>query len=152
MFPSCKAPRHEFPSELSDLQQAFDVLDIDRGGKISKNDLLTFYWGYSTTNITSDEDIRSMILVADENKDGYVELGEFERVLGCEKSLNVMDDVFKVMDKNGDGIVGFEDLRDYMKWAKFYTTDDNVRMMIRLGGGDESAGVSYEGLLKDLRC
>ncbi|XP_057809757.1 calcium-binding protein CP1 [Salvia miltiorrhiza] len=143
--------------EKSNLRSAFDVLDADGDGRISHADLRTFYGGISG----SDEDvIGSMISAADLNRNGFVEYEEFERVLGGgegrkrrEKNGRMegaMEEAFRVMDKDGDGKVGIEDLRLYLEWAGLEARDEDVRAMICLGGGDESAGVTFEGLLKIL--
>ena len=94
--------------------------------------------------------IGTMISVADTNKDGFVEYDEFERVLDGGGGAGVMEDVFKVMDRDGDGKLGLEDLKSYMSWAGFSATEEDIKAMIRLGGGDETRGVSYDGLLKIL--
>ncbi|KDO39480.1 hypothetical protein CISIN_1g047967mg, partial [Citrus sinensis] len=54
----------------------------------------------------------------------------------------LMEDVFKVMDKDGDGRLSHDDLKSYMNCASFAATDDDIEAMIRLGGGDENDGVS----------
>lgn len=161
-----------------DFRPAFEVIDADRDGKISKDDLRAFYDGFSDTGSSSkgfsgtgssgkgfsgtgssdDDIIGSMMLVADSNSDGYVEYEEFERVLE-QRSRNgsgssgsgVMEDVFRVMDRDGDGRVGHEDLRSFLKWAGFgEASDEDIKAMITLGGGDENQGVTFEGLLKIL--
>ncbi|KAJ0093490.1 hypothetical protein Patl1_24859 [Pistacia atlantica] len=147
----------------SDFKPAFDVLDVDHDGKISCEDLKMFYAGYGKNNGGDDEVINSMISVADFNKDGYVEYDEFERVLrygggGGGKRRNgvksrgggVMEDVFRVMDKDGDGRLSVDDLKSYMKWAGFNASDEDIKAMIKLGGADENEGVSFDGLLKIL--
>lgn len=101
-----------------------------------------------------------MISLADSNKNGFVEYEEFERVLNGRKGekngrnggLNVMEDAFRVMDKDGDGKVGHEDLKSYLNWAGFEARDEDVKAMIKLAGGDDSnnGGVTFEGLLKIL--
>ena len=148
--------RPEKTSSGSDFRSAFEVLDADRDGKISREDLRRFYAGFSTGNTGFDDDemIRTMISLADSNRDGFVEYEEFERVLGGSKKkasgFGVMEDVFKVMDKDGDGRLSHDDLKSYMNWAGFSASDEDIKAMIRLGGGDEKEGVSFDGLLKIL--
>ncbi|XP_023526324.1 calmodulin-beta-like [Cucurbita pepo subsp. pepo] len=128
-------------------RQAFEALDADHDGKISRDDLRKFY------SKDADEDaIRSMIAVADLNRNGFVEYEEFERVLssGRRRSTGIMEEVFKTMDKDGDGRLSHADLKSYMHFAGFSISDEEVEAMIRFGGGDDSDGVSYEGLLKIL--
>ncbi|XP_047946526.1 LOW QUALITY PROTEIN: calcium-binding protein CP1-like [Salvia hispanica] len=137
--------------EKSNLRSAFDVLDADGDGRISHADLRAFYGGISGSD---DDVIGSMISAADSNRDGFVEYDEFRRVLGGGKrrggANSAMEEAFRVMDKDGDGKVGMEDLKVYLEWAGLEARDEDVRAMIRLGGGDESGGVTFEGLLKIL--
>ncbi|KAG6428283.1 hypothetical protein SASPL_112534 [Salvia splendens] len=137
--------------EKSNLRSAFDVLDADGDGRISHADLRAFYGGISGSD---DDVIGSMISAADSNRDGFVEYEEFRRVLGGGKRRGgvnaAMEEAFRVMDKDGDGKVGMEDLKVYLEWAGLDARDEDVRAMIRLGGGDESGGVTFEGLLKIL--
>ncbi|KAJ4954545.1 hypothetical protein NE237_011328 [Protea cynaroides] len=157
MCPSGRTSSWESARVSSDFRPAFELLDVDRDGKISLDDLRKFYSGYASG--ASDEDIGSMILVADSNKDGFVEYEEFERVLVPFQSQSqsqpprdnsVMEDMFTVMDRDGDGKVGFDDLKSYMKWAGFQADDEDIRAMIRLGGGDDHDGISCESLFKVL--
>ncbi|XWS14219.1 hypothetical protein CRYUN_Cryun36dG0104300 [Craigia yunnanensis] len=147
--------RPEKTSSGSDFRSAFEVLDADRDGKISREDLRRFYAGFSNGNTGFDDEemIGTMISLADLNRDGLVEYEEFERVLGGSKKkvsgFGVMEDVFKVMDKDGDGRLSHDDLKSYMNWAGFSASDEDIKAMIRLGGGDEK-GVSFDGLLKIL--
>lgn len=143
------------PAPETDFRSAFEVLDADRDGKISRDDLRRFYAGFSYGSEDADEMIGTMISLADLNSDGFVEYDEFERVLGGYNnrkkvsSYGVMEDVFKVMDKDGDGRLSHEDLKSYMNWAGFSASDEDIKAMIRLGGGDDK-GVCFDGLLKIL--
>ncbi|KAI3459206.1 hypothetical protein Pfo_015869 [Paulownia fortunei] len=155
MCPTGNAIQHETKTTInSNLRWAFDVLDVDGDGKIGYNDLRAFYKGFSGPEASEEDVIGSMICMADLNKDGYVEYEEFEKVLDGRgkngKVDDVMEDAFRVMDKDGDGKVGHEDLKSYLNWAGFEAQDEDVKAMIRLGGGDENGGVTFEGLLKVL--
>ncbi|RDX85051.1 putative calmodulin-like protein 6, partial [Mucuna pruriens] len=154
MCPSGRTLRAHAPS--SDFRPAFDVLDADRDGKISRDDLRVFYAGaHGGVGSDGDDAIGAMMTVADTNKDGFVEYEEFERVVagnaerkpvGC----GAMEDVFKVMDKDGDGKLSHQDLKTYMASAGFPATDDDINAMIRFGGGHQNGGVTFDGLLRIL--
>nr|GFB88987.1 calcium-binding EF-hand [Tanacetum cinerariifolium] len=99
-----------------------------------------------------DNIIGTMMKVADSNNNGYVEYDEFEKVLLKSDDSNVngvMEDVFKAMDCDGDGKVGYGDLRSYLNMAGLDVHDDELKAMIRLGGGDYD-GVTFDGFMKIL--
>ncbi|KAL8157911.1 calcium-binding protein CP1 [Apium graveolens] len=136
------------------LRSAFEVLDVDHDGKISRDDLSTFYGHKLSSSAGEDDAIGSMMTVADSNKNGYVEFDEFEKVLAGDRQRSngkrngVMEEVFRVMDRDGDGKVGHEDLKSYLRLTGFEASDDDIKAMIRLGGGDD--GVNFDGLCKIL--
>ncbi|KAL4579243.1 hypothetical protein LXL04_015381 [Taraxacum kok-saghyz] len=133
--------------DISDLRSAFEVLDADHDGKISREDLKTSYAD------ADDAVIGTMMTVADSNNDGYVEYDEFEKVLNSDNrgSNGVMKDMFKSMDRDGDGKVGFGDLTSYLSSAGFEVNDDEIKAMLGLGGVDgEADGVTFDEFLKIL--
>ncbi|KAG1371370.1 Calcium-binding protein CP1 [Cocos nucifera] len=133
-----------------DFRPAFDVLDADRDGKISRDDLKAFYSGFVSAAL-SEDDISSMISAADADCNGFVDFDEFQRVLGRRSAgRSVMEEAFRVMDRDGDGKVGFEDLKAYLGWVGMPIGDDEIRTMIRMGGGDAADGVSFNSLVKIL--
>ncbi|XP_010938230.1 calcium-binding protein CP1-like [Elaeis guineensis] len=133
-----------------DFRPAFDVLDADRDGKISRDDLKAFYSGFASPAL-SEDDISSMISAADADRNGFVDFDEFQRVLGrLSAGGSVMKEAFRVMDRDGDGKVGFEDLKAYLGWAGMPIGDEEIRTMIRMGGGDAADGVGFDALVKIL--
>uniref|UniRef100_A0A1D1YFM3 Squidulin n=1 Tax=Anthurium amnicola TaxID=1678845 RepID=A0A1D1YFM3_9ARAE len=137
------------------LRPAFDLLDADRDGRIGRDDLKAFYSSSAGCGNQDgdDEAIGSMITAADADRDGYVAFEEFSRAV-LPGGGGVMEEVFRVMDRDGDGLLGFGDLRGYMYWARLPASDDDIRAMLRLGGagddGEGGGGVSLEGLVKIL--
>jgi len=138
-----------------DLRPAFDVLDADRDGRISREDLKAFY--ATAGGRFDDDDLAAMITAADADRDGFVQYDEFERLLagraaaGGARGRSAMEDAFRLMDLDGDGKVGFEDLKAYLAWAGMPAADEEVRAMIRVaGGGDGDEGVGIEVLARVL--
>ncbi|KAG6483973.1 calcium-binding protein CP1-like [Zingiber officinale] len=154
MCPSGRPHRSDpSPSAASrSLRPAFDVLDADRDGRISRDDLKAFFSSSSGLGAAplSEEDIASMISAADADRNGLVEFEEFERILcggGGGGSAAVLAEAFGVMDRDGDGKLGFGDLKAYLEMAGLPADDNDVRGMIRMAGGDATDGVSFDSLL-----
>ncbi|KAJ8456266.1 hypothetical protein OPV22_028997 [Ensete ventricosum] len=132
---------------LAPLRSAFNVLDVDRDGKVSHDDLKAFFSSGAAAAL-SDEDIGSMISAADSDGDGLVEFEEFERVLGRPRGGGgIMAEAFRAMDRDGDGKVGIGDLKAYLEIAGLPASDDDIWTMIRIGGSD---GISFDALLNIL--
>ncbi|RLN19233.1 hypothetical protein C2845_PM02G28030 [Panicum miliaceum] len=143
-----------------DLRPAFDVLDADRDGRISREDLKSFY--ATAGGRFDDDDLAAMIAAADADRDGFVQYDEFERLLAGRAATaaarvggagvrSAVEDAFRLMDRDGDGKVGFEDLKAYLGWAGMPAADEEVRAMIRVaGGGDGDEGVGIEALARVL--
>ncbi|KAK4257887.1 hypothetical protein QN277_007418 [Acacia crassicarpa] len=137
------------------LRQAFDVLDVNCDGKISHDDLHSFYSRFCYHGTNKGEIIGLMMMVADTNGDGLVEYEEFECVLemaaGGGKTGwdgGVMKEVFRLMDMHdGDGKLGHYDLKSFMEWAGIPVTDQDIEDMIALGGGDQNGGVDFDGFI-----
>jgi calmodulin len=154
MCPGGKYAGLDHPAGAGDLRPAFDVLDADRDGRISRDDLKSFY--ANTGGATSDDDIAAMIAAADADRDGFVQYHDFEGLLApastkgtAAAATSAMEDAFRLMDRDGDGKVGFEDLKAYLGWAGMPVDDDEVRVMISVAG-DGDGGVGLQALARIL--
>ncbi|KAI0528900.1 hypothetical protein KFK09_001444 [Dendrobium nobile] len=148
MCPSARHPHRNPAAKSTQIRPAFDVLDADRDGRISGDDLRAFF---SRVPAATDDVIADMISAADADCSGFVEFDEFERILpDAASDGEIMEEAFRLMDRDGDGRVGFDDLKAYLKWAGMPAGDEDVREMIRSGGCDESAGVGFDDLLRIL--
>lgn len=151
MCPSRREPTTPLAVPSSDLRSAFDVLDSDRDGRISLTDLKKFYSDLASSPI-SDEEIASMISTADSDHNGFVDYNEFKRVLTQRKRGNsALMEVFQLMDRDGDGKVGFEDLKGHLQMVGLDVEDEEVRAMIDMAGGELDGGVSFDELVKLLQ-
>lgn len=140
----------------ADLRPAFDVLDADHDGRISREDLKSFYAKAGADERFDDDDIAAMIAAADADLDGFVQYDEFKGLLGRGAAVgtrggcrSAMEDAFRLMDRDGDGKVGFEDLKAYLGWAGMPVADDEIRAMIGMAG-DGDGGVGLEAFARVL--
>lgn len=93
-----------------------------------------------------------MISTADSDKNGFVDFNEFERVLVQRKRENsTLKEVFQLMDRDGDGKVGFGDLKAHLQMVGLEVGDEEVKAMIDMAGGGLDGGVSFDGLVKLLQ-
>ncbi|KAG0492028.1 hypothetical protein HPP92_005426 [Vanilla planifolia] len=139
----CPSDRHilPIPLQFGGHSPAFDVLDSDRDGRISHDDLRAFCSFFAPSPRTTKSP--AMISVADADGSGFIEFEDFRHVLpggGSHGEGVIMKDAFQMMDRDGDGRVGFDDLKAYLGWAGMPDADDDVREMLRCGGCDETAG------------
>lgn len=154
MCSSCRYPSHRDAvageAAGADIRPAFDVLDADHDGRISRDDLKAFYSSFAASALR-DDDISSMISAADADRNGFVDFDEFQRVLGSRSAAgSVMEEAFRVMDQDGDGKVGFEDLKAFLGWAGIPAGDEEIKAMIRMGEADAADGVRFDALMKIL--
>ncbi|XP_054820743.1 calcium-binding protein CP1-like [Prosopis cineraria] len=140
---------------------AFNKIDVDHDGRISHDDLQSFYhrFCHDMDDHTKNRDIiETMMKEADTDHNGFVEYEEFEHVLeraadggksawGC----GVMKEVFRIMDMHDhDDKLSHKDLKSFMEWAGLAVSDQDIDDMIALGGGDQNDGVSFGGFIRIL--
>ncbi len=157
---------------LSQMREAFDLLDRDGDGNIMESDLTEFLQisnlQNKTTSLSPDE-IKRMIAVADMNGDGAVSFDEFRTLLLLQQQKNknpfgaatpptrrtiqtsaggstYLEDMFRVLDRNGDGLLCSEDLKQVMNtiMGQALSADDLANMLATAStGGSSSSHDSY---------
>lgn len=108
------------------LKVVFDLMDCDGDGMIKVEDLMYFLQYLFKSDYFSDDDVESMILFVDRDGDGVVDFEEFLLLVQlwmilqwlCVSLLlfgnQVLEDIFCVLDWNGDGVLSEEDLSGVM--------------------------------------
>ena len=61
--------------QVAELRKAFDVMDANKDGEVTKDELKTLLKGLGEE--VTDEVVDEMIAIADENGDGKVQFDEF---------------------------------------------------------------------------
>ncbi|KAL0074086.1 calmodulin [Phycomyces blakesleeanus] len=151
-----KTPTPLNSEELSALKQAFSLYDRNNDGAIASEEFAEIL---KSLGIASQKDqIQSIILAVDSNKDGLIDFDEFvvamtrhmppEEVKGGPLSRSIansrsstmrepsfheedeLKEVFKAFDKNQDGMISYDELEEVMtKLGEKLSASDIKNMM-----------------------
>ncbi|XWS75988.1 hypothetical protein CRYUN_Cryun01aG0138900 [Craigia yunnanensis] len=100
----------------AELHRVFQMFDRNRGKKITKKELSD-----SLDNLgifIPDKELSQMIEKIDVNRDGYVNIDEFDAlyqtIMNEKDGEEDMKEGFNVFDQNGDGFITVEELRSIL--------------------------------------
>lgn len=114
----------DYVPEPSEMKKVFELFDGNKDGKICCQDLHRYMERMGID--MSEQEAKSMIRSVDSDCDGCVDFDEFyalykslnDEVDGMdmgEEEHDPLADVFKVFDKNGDGVITAEELHQVLK-------------------------------------
>ncbi|KAJ2695922.1 hypothetical protein FB645_006337 [Coemansia sp. IMI 203386] len=143
-----KAPFTE--SQLKELKDTFNEFDKDGNGSISREELelaMKTILG-SEVQINAEELIRAV----DKDGNGEIEFEEFLSLMAQYYNTSSEEDelreAFKVFDKNGDGVISADELRQVMTSLGERLSDEEVSEMIREADVDGDGNINYEEFAK----
>ncbi|KAJ2226884.1 hypothetical protein GGF40_004243 [Coemansia sp. RSA 1286] len=143
-----KAPFTE--SQLKELKDTFNEFDKDGNGSISREELelaMKTILG-SEVQINAEELIRAV----DKDGNGEIEFEEFLSLMAQYYNTSSEEDelreAFKVFDKNGDGVISADELRQVMTSLGERLTSEEVSEMIREADVDGDGNINYEEFSK----
>ncbi|KAL2651946.1 hypothetical protein R1flu_020074 [Riccia fluitans] len=156
-----------FGSNTNRLREAFDMLDRDGDGIIAASDLEEFLLKVVASKLISKNDVRRMLSLVEGNVDYY----QFLRLLKVDAEVaageaatatntlthegnGTLQTMFRVMDKNGDGVICSEDLKSVMNSisgsSRRLSEMDIHAMLQAVGAGDDEKKVTYHDFVKFL--
>ncbi|PVD26474.1 hypothetical protein C0Q70_14151 [Pomacea canaliculata] len=100
----------------AEFREAFCMFDKDGDGRITEQELGTVL--RSLGQDPTDTELKDMINDVDTDGSGTIEFNEFLLMMSqkCEKTeLEEIADAFKIFDKNGDGFINSDELRQVME-------------------------------------
>ena len=118
-----------------DLKEAFELFDEDKDGEITIDELqkIMNLHGFYPTN----EELQTMIENVDSNKNGTIDYDEFLMMMNTmrEDAENFDDEdeithAFKVFDKDGDGLITAEEIRQTMIGLGENVSEAEVKAMV----------------------
>ncbi|KAK3605313.1 hypothetical protein CHS0354_003959 [Potamilus streckersoni] len=117
---------------IKDIKGAFDILDMDKDGKVSHGELRSVIRLLGL--LCSEKDLDNMIQEMDSDGNGFVEYKEFETYAvanGLLKKLHdeidyELLDAFKYFDKDGNGYIEREELKAVLTMFGDKMTEEDV--------------------------
>lgn len=102
--------------DVEELTEAFHTFDLDKDGRITEVELIAVLKQLGF--VFSPEDVRGMMRAADVDGNGSIDLDEFLQInaaancLDSEDSTQLLKEVFEVFDKDKNGVISPEELRE----------------------------------------
>lgn len=136
--------------EIEEYKEAFVLFDQNRDGSITVEELGTVL--RSLGQNPSNAELRQMIRDVDTDGNGTIDLAEFIAMLEKKKKEEVSEkeflSAFRVFDKNGDGRISSEELRQVLQGLGEPATSDEVDKMIQEADLDGDGYVDYNEFVR----
>lgn len=119
-------------TEIAAYKEAFRMLDRDHDGRLTAKELGSVL--RSLGQHAAESDLRDFINEVDIDGNGTLEVDEFLEMMSKRQwevnHLEEIMDVFKVLDKNGDGFINAAELRHIMSKLGVKISDQEAQDMI----------------------
>mmetsp|Transcript_9810 Transcript_9810/g.20818 ORF Transcript_9810/g.20818 Transcript_9810/m.20818 type:complete len:153 (-) Transcript_9810:278-736(-) len=141
--------------QIEEARGAFKMFDKDGSGDISVDELGTVMRNLG--QFPSDTELRSMMDETDTDGNGVIDFDEFlamvqRQMVAQASEPDIGLEAFRVFDKNGDGYISADELRQIMASLGETLTDEEVEMMIDEADVDGDGQISYKEFSKLLLC
>jgi len=131
---------------IAELREAFEIFDRDRDGYITIKELAEIMrnLGHPPT----EGEVQDMISEVDIDGNGNINFQEYISLMARRMRDGDLEEemkqVFRLFDRDGNGLVGASELKSLMLGIGEKITDDEVEDMIREADKDGDGYVSYQ--------
>ncbi|CBI34166.3 hypothetical protein VitviT2T_021291 [Vitis vinifera] len=136
--------------QIAEFQEAFCLFDMDGDGCITLDELATVM--KSLEHSTTKEELQTMMDEVDVDGNGTIEFGEFLNLMARKmkesEAEEELKEAFKVFDKDQDGYISANELRNVMFNLGERLTDEEAEQMIREADLDGDGQVNYEEFVR----
>ncbi|XP_020246402.1 calcium-dependent protein kinase 29-like isoform X2 [Asparagus officinalis] len=138
--------------EVAGIKQLFHMLDTDKNGNLSLEELKTglHIFGHHVPDL----DIHTLMEAADVDGNGTLDCGEFVTVTVHLKKIRNeehLPKVFSYFDKDGNGYIEIEELAEALKEDHRGLSEQAIREIIRDVDVDKDGRISYEEFVMMMR-
>lgn len=137
-------------SRIKEYKEAFEIFDKDNDGSITMVELRNVM--KTLNQEPSDQELNEMIAEVDIDGNGKIDFEEFVNLMNKRsKETDAEEEVinaFKVLDKDGQGVLSSTELRHIMTTLGDALTEDEVDEMIREADIDGDGQINYEEFVR----
>ena len=137
-------------SRLKEYRDAFELFDKDKDGTITAKELANVM--KSLNQDPTEQDLNEMIAEVDTDGNGHIDFEEFVSLMNRRsKETDAEEEVinaFKVLDKDGQGIISSTELRHLMTTLGDKLTEEEVDEMIKEADFDGNGSINYEEFVR----
>ena len=131
---------------IAEYRETFKLFDSNGDGSITLSELRDVM--KSLISNPTEAELRDMINEVDTDGNGTVDFNEFCAMMEKKKEKSHLQDelknAFLAFDKDGDGFISPDELRDVMKALKIDLTDKEHDAIIDAADSDSDGQLSYE--------
>ena len=128
---------------LAEYKEVFSIFDVDGDGTIDSNELDNVLKDLGTPATASE--LQELLAAVDTDQNGVIDFEEFCAMMSMRGPTGAPTDpeeeaknVFRALDKNGDGVVSLEDLQHIIHGVRWGNerppTEADLAMMLTVGG------------------
>lgn len=132
--------------QIIEFREAFQAFDKDDNGSITTKELGTVM--RSLGQNLSEAEIKEMIDIVDEDKNGTIDFQEFLNLM--ERKMKIIDkeeellEAFNVLDRDGSGKISKYQLRNIIMSTESGITEQEVEEFIKTIGMDEEGNIDLK--------
>eukprot|EP00163_Fabomonas_tropica_P029285 TRINITY_DN622_c0_g1_i1.p1 TRINITY_DN622_c0_g1~~TRINITY_DN622_c0_g1_i1.p1 ORF type:complete len:164 (-),score=67.66 TRINITY_DN622_c0_g1_i1:228-719(-) len=139
--------------QMAEFHTAFNLFDKDGDGTISQDELKHVLKTLGQN--PSKKEVMAMMKEIDVDRSGSIDFPEFVNMMakkmGNVDESRLIEDAFKVFDKDGDGILQRSELRKVMENLGEAVTEKQLERMVREADFDGDGEISKEDFIKIMK-
>ncbi|CAH1775337.1 unnamed protein product [Owenia fusiformis] len=138
------------PEQVADLRIAFNLLDKDKDGTITKDELKVVMTAFHQS--VTDKELDEIFAKVDLDRNGRIDFKEFLTMLEDKMKVQCEDaemrQAFKVFDRDNNGYIDCDELKSTMDDLGVKLSNKDVDSMMKEAGVGKSKRIYYEDFVK----